>query len=327
MSQSILRLACYLAVVCGGSLRPIALLFAALFLMPMTTSSLKRWLDDIGSHVPPPEQMRQQLLALIPVTEGHSDGDYPLGTDHGAMVGKAEHDRMLRTQEAAAEHGDDAQQLLQRWKDRGLQVTAACSADAPSFTAAINAVFPHARLQADHCHTVKHIWGHLQKARLSSRRHIKAKGEEKTDDRVIEQATTLWKLRWSLLKKPGHVSGEAKQAIAALASEDTGFGHSLRTIIRPLVPSFDQTPSAAQAKLGRKQLSQDIHALDDAHLDKIRHFLDDHWEQAWRYLRTKGRGTPRRGANSESGMRLLRRLENNHDGIRSAATRQPYLQI
>ena len=38
-------------------------------------------------------------------------------------------------------------------------------------------------------------------------------------------------------------------------------------------------------------------------------------------------GTHRRRSNSESGMRLLRRLEKNHDGIRSAATRQHYIQI
>jgi len=38
-------------------------------------------------------------------------------------------------------------------------------------------------------------------------------------------------------------------------------------------------------------------------------------------------GKHRRGSNSESGMRLLRRLEKNYDGIRSAATRQHYLQI
>src|SRR5262249_55563237 len=41
----------------------------------------------------------------------------------------------------------------------------------------------------------------------------------------------------------------------------------------------------------------------------------------------KGMGKHRRGSNSESGMRLLRRLEKNHDGIRSAATRQHYIQI
>jgi hypothetical protein len=43
MSHSVIRLACYLAVVCGVSLRHIALLFAVLFLIPITKSSIKRW--------------------------------------------------------------------------------------------------------------------------------------------------------------------------------------------------------------------------------------------------------------------------------------------
>src|SRR5437870_6809328 len=50
-------------------------------------------------------------------------------------------------------------------------------------------------------------------------------------------------------------------------------------------------------------------------------------EHPLRYLRKKGMGKHRRGSNSESGMRLLRRLEKNHDGVRSAATRQHDIQI
>ena len=50
MSHSIIGLSCYLAVVCGVSLRHIALLFSALFLISITKSSIKRWIDDIGSH-------------------------------------------------------------------------------------------------------------------------------------------------------------------------------------------------------------------------------------------------------------------------------------
>src|SRR5712664_235327 len=63
------------------------------------------------------------------------------------------------------------------------------------------------------------------------------------------------------------------------------------------------------------------------HLEKIPEFFDDHWDQALRYLRQKGMGKHRRGSNSASGMRLLRRFEKNHDGIRSAATRQHYIQL
>jgi Transposase len=327
MSHSAIRLACYLAVVCGVSLRHIALLFSALCLIPIPKSSIKRWIDAIGSNLPTPEQMLRQLLALAPVAECHIDGYYPLGTDHCVMVVKDEHDRILMTHEAASENGDDAKQFLQQLKDLGLHVTAAFSDYSQSFTEAIKAVYPQVRFQADHFHTVKNIWGHLKKSLLSYRRHIKADGEANNDAQFMERAKTLWKLRWSLLKKPANLSGEEKQAIAELEREDAGFVHSFRHIIRQLVNIFDHTHSETQARIRLKQLRQDIHALEDRNLEKILTFFDDHWEQAFRYLRKKGMGKHRRGSNSESGMRLLRRLEKNHDGIRSATTRQHYIQI
>jgi hypothetical protein len=327
MSHSVIRLACYLAVVCGVSLRHIALLFSVLFLIPITKSSIKRWIDDIGSNLPTPEEMLRHLVALTPVTECHIDGYYPLGTDHCVMVVKDEHDRILMTHEAASENGDDARQFLQRLKDRGLKVTAAFSDYSQSFTEAIKSVYPHARFQADHFHTVKNIWGHLKKSLLSYRRNIKADGEANNDAQFMERAKTLWKLRWSLLKKPANLSLEEKQALAALEREDAGFVQSFRHIIRQLVNIFDHTHSEAQARIRLKQLRQDINALEDRNLEKILTFFDDHWEQAFRYLRKKGMGKHRRGSNSESGMRLLRRLEKNHDGIRSATTRQHYIQI
>jgi len=327
MSHSIIRLSCSLAVVCGVSLRHIALLFSALFLIPMTTSSIKRWMDDIGSHVPPPEEMLRQWLAITPATACHSDGYYPLGTDHGVMVVKDEHDRILMTHEAESEHGEDAKQCLKQLKALGLNVTAAFSDDSHRCTEAIKAVSPQARFQADHFHTVKNIWGHLKKSLLSYRRQIKSRGEEKQDEAGMALAKKLWTWRWSLLKKPSNVSVEDKHTIAELESEDAGFVHSFRNIIRQLVHIFDHAHSEAQAKLRLQQLRQDIQALEDSHLDKIPQFFDDHWDQALRYLRKKGMGKHRRGSNSESGMRLLRRLEKNHDGIRSAETRQHYIQI
>src|SRR5262247_973569 len=114
---------------------------------------------------------------------------------------------------------------------------------------------------------------------------------------------------------------------AVVESTDEGFVHRFRSIIRQLVNIFDHAHSEAQAKLRLQQLRKDIHAMEDQHLEKIHRFFDAHWDQALRYLRKKGMGKHRRGSNSESGMRLLRRLEKNHDGIRSAATRQHYIQI
>ena len=157
MSHSIIRLSCSLAVVCGVSLRHIALIFSSRFLRPMTKSSSKRWIDDIGSNLPMEEEMLQPLLALKPVTECHRDGDYPMGTDHGVMVVKEEHDRILMTHEVESEHGDDAQKFLKKLQDLGLHVTSAFSDYSESFIGAIKSVFPHARLQADHFHTAKNI--------------------------------------------------------------------------------------------------------------------------------------------------------------------------
>jgi hypothetical protein len=103
--------------------------------------------------------------------------------------------------------------------------------------------------------------------------------------------------------------------------------HRFRKLIRQLVKICDHAHGETPAKLRLPQLRQDIPVLEDRHLAKIPQFLDDHWDQALRYLRKKGMGKHRRGSNAESGMRLLRRLEQNHDGIRSAATRQYYMQI
>jgi hypothetical protein len=327
MSPSVIRLACYLAVVCGGSLRHLALLFAVRFLMPMTQSSMQRGIDDIGGHVPPPEERLRPLLARAPATECPIAGDYPLGTDACRRGLQDEPDRLLITHEAASEKGEDARQVLQRCKDLGLPGTAACADDSPSFTEAIKVVYPHARLQADHFPTVKTSWGHLKKSRLSYRRQIKASGAEPKAEPLLAFATPLGKLRWSLLKKPGNVSVEETQALAELEGEDAGLVQSCRPIIRQLVHIFDHTHREAQAKLRLHQLRQDRQVLADRHLDKMPRFFDAHWEQALRELRKKGMGTHRRGAHSASGMRLLRRLEKNHDGVRSAATRQPYIQI
>jgi transposase-like protein len=76
-----------------------------------------------------------------------------------------------------SENGAAAQQFLQKLTDHGLHVTAAFADYSQSFIAAIKAVYPQARFQADHVHTVKNIWGHLKKALFSSRRQIKTSGE------------------------------------------------------------------------------------------------------------------------------------------------------
>jgi hypothetical protein len=185
LRHSVIRLACSLAVVGGVSLRHMALRFSVLVLIPIPKASIKRWIDDIGAQWPTPAEMLRQRLALTPVTACPMDGDYPWGTDHGVMVVQDEQDRLLMTQAAASEPGEEARQLLQQGKDHGLKGTAAFSDAAQSCTEAIKAVLPHARCQADHCQTVKKSWGYLKTSLLSYRRKSKASGEAQQNEACL----------------------------------------------------------------------------------------------------------------------------------------------
>jgi hypothetical protein len=120
------------------------------------------------------------------------------------MVVQDEHDRRLLTQEAGSEHGAEARKFLQQLPDHGLHVPAAFADYSHRCTEAITAVYPQARWPADHFQTVKNIWGHRKKARLSSRRKSMASGEAKNDQDCLDLAKTLWQWRWSRLKKPTH---------------------------------------------------------------------------------------------------------------------------
>ena len=73
------------------------------------------------------------------------------------MVGQDEPERLLRMPEATSEKGAEARQFLQRGQELGRQGTAAVAAASHSSPAAIHAVSPQARLQADQGQTVTRI--------------------------------------------------------------------------------------------------------------------------------------------------------------------------
>ena len=326
-SHRVLRWAGSLAVVCGVRLRHRALLFSALCLLPMTPSSRQRWMAAKGAPWPRPAARLRPRRALAPATACPLDGSSPVGPDPGGLGGQEEPARLLRTQEAASEQGEEARPCLPHVTDRGLPGTAACSADAHRFPDALNAGLPQARWPAAQVQTVTPRWGHRHTARLSSRRQVKASGTDTNAAPRMAVANQRGKWRGSLLKTPAQRSGEAKPAMAARAREEAGCVHRFRSRIRPRVPRCDSAHSAAQAQRPRHPRRQESNAVDDAHRHKMLPFFDAPWDQALRYRRKKGRGKHRRGSNAESGRRLRRRREKNHDGIRSAATRQHSRQL
>lgn len=330
VSKSIVRLGSYLAVNCGVSLRNIAVIFTVLFLVTVTKSSIKRWIDEIGKNLPSEEYLLKKLIEIKKPTECHIDGYYPMGTNNCVMVIKDEHDRILMTHEADTESKDEAIKFLQKAKSYGLNIVSAFSDYSKSFTEAIKEVFPTANFQADHFHTIKNIWKHLKKAYLDFRQNIKGKNEgcnsEKKQQKIEELAQALWDLRWIILKKPSNLTNKEKAKIRDLESIDKdGFVKKFRSIIGNIVSLFDKSKSEISAKTKLVRLRKKIMETDNKHYCKIIKFLEDHWDEAIQYLKNKS--IEKRASNSESGMRFLRRLEKNHDGIRSEISRKNYIKI
>lgn len=327
VTKNVIRLACFLAVVCGVTLRNISAIFTVLFQIPVSKSSVKRWIDEIGSSLPSEEEILKQLVELKKPGQCHIDGYYPMGTGNCVMVIKDEFGRILITHEVESENGDDARKFLQKLKDAGIIIVSAFSDYSESYVGAIRDVFPDAKFQADHFHTAKNIWKHLKKCLLEYRRKLKADGQENQDKEMLEIASELWKLRWTLLKKPSSLSEEEREKIKALEKRDSGFVSKFRSVISQIVNIFDRSNTEIQAEVKLRNLKNQIERLENGYLNKIVKFFSDHWNEAMQYLRKKGLAKYPRSSNSESGMRVLRRLEKNHDGIRSAETRKHYVKI
>jgi len=136
----------------------------------------------------------------------------------------------------------------------------------------------------------------------------------------------LWDDRWIFLKKPCNLTDEEALRIKEIEAIDIdGFIKGFRSIIKNLVSIFDKSKTEGSAKAKLKRLRKRPEVQGNKHYAKIIKFFDDHWTEALQYLRTDG--TKKRASNSESGMRLLRHLEKNHDGIRSEVTRKNYIKI
>jgi len=323
MSMNVLRLSCFSGVICGVSLRNIADIFSFLSEIPITESSVKRRTDEIGGNLPSEEEILKKLTEIKMPDQCHTDSYYPSGTDNCVTEIKDESDRILITRETDSENAREAEKFLGKLKDAGIQISSAFSDYSESFMKAIKEVYPDVKFQADHFHTVKTVRRHLKKALLTYRKNLK----ETDDTELSEIASKLWELRWSLLKKPSNPGEEERKETEKLEKRDSGFITEFRTVICHIVNISDCSDTEVQAEIKLKNLKRQIGPIGNKYLNKISRFFDDHRQEAMQFLRKRGSAKYGRSSDSESGMRILRRMEKNHDGIRSEVTRKNYIRI
>jgi len=330
VSKSAIRLSCYLAVNCGVTLRNIANIFREIFLIPISKSSIKRWIDDIGENLPKEEEILKEMIRIKEPKECHIDGYFPKGTKNCVMVIKDEFDRILITYETNSENKEDAKKFLEKIKCMGVNVITAFSDYSKSYTQSIKEVFPNVKFQADHFHTIKNIWKHLKRAYLEYRKEIKSrikKANTKEENNKLEELSKkLWELRWIVLKKPCNLDKEEIKQLKDLEKSEN-FIKRFRWTLRNIVNLFDKSEDEKTAKAKLNKIRNNNKESKNKHFIKIVKFINEHWDEALQYLKDEDTDNAKRSSNSESGMRLLRRLEKNHDGIRSEKTRKYYIKI
>jgi transposase-like protein len=93
-----------------------------------------------------------------PITAGHLDELFPLGTDACVLVMKDEHGRLLTAQEVAKRDEEHVKPFLTRLQKLGLPFTIFYIDHWQAYFNAIGAVYPQAAIQYDYFHILQNIW-------------------------------------------------------------------------------------------------------------------------------------------------------------------------
>lgn len=329
VSQVAMRAGVFLSIIAGIGCRRAAWLLGVLFQVMVSKSAIDRWIDDVAEGLPSADVILQELNRKKPVTEGHFDGYFPRGRKGKCvLVLKDEHGRILATEEVKAEEEAQIKPFLERMKRLGLRIKSFYIDHNPALKNAIQAVYPEALIQYDYFHIVQNIWKKLWKYALSHRRDVQARSQEVTTpwyrDKLEALAKTLWKKRYLLFKADERMSPEEKQQLVEIMEVDPKVG-KLRTFMKGVWHIFRDSRDEQEARQALEALKKvKIEPLAQGHLQKVFSFLEEHFEQMTTYLKHE---EVHRNSLAESGMRMLRRLEVEHDGFRTPKGRENCLRI
>jgi hypothetical protein len=329
VSEVLLRAAVLLVVVAGVGTRRAAWLLHALFHVQVSKSAVQRWGEEVANSLPSADEMLKALDQQQPITEAHFDELFPRGSAACVLVLKDEHGRLLATHEVDKRDEQTVVPLLERIKGLGLELRAFYIDGCTAYYNAIRSVFGQSVvIQYDYFHILQNVWRHLWKWAVARRRQIKACSEQVATPwykkRLEGLAKSLWEHRYLLFKAEGRMSEEEKQRLTDMVVADQHVG-KLRAFLGGVWHIFEDSTDeqeAREALLALKQLPVDKQRPEQFH--KVIRFLEEHFQWMTAYLRHKG---VKRNSLAESGMRVLRRLEVEHDGFRSEKGRNNCLRI
>jgi Transposase len=329
VSEVLMRAAVLLVVVAGVGYRRAAWLLMQLFHVETSKSALCRWVEEVAESLPSSDEMVVALNKKQPTTEAHFDELFPRGSSRCVLVLKDEHGRILATEEVDKRDEETVKPFLKRMKALGLELKAFYIDGCRAYYNAIRSVFgPSVVIQYDYFHILQNAWRHLWKWSVARRSRLKSNSQHSTTPwykkKLETLAKSLWENRYVLFKAEERMSDEEKQRLTEIVEADQQVGR-LRAFLGGVWRIFEVSQDEQEAREALAALKQ--MPTDRKHPEpfrKVIKFLDEHFEWMTAYLRHAG---IKRNSLAESGMRVLRRLEVEHDGFRSEKGRSNCLRI
>jgi transposase-like protein len=327
VSDVVLRLGVFLCVIAGLGTRQTSWLLRILFQVTVSKSALDRWIDEVADSLPSADEIVKLLHREKPITQGHFDEIFPLGTNSCVLVLKDEHGRLVAAQEVKQRDEEHITPFLQRLRRLGLDLTTFYIDHCQAYVNAIGTVYPQAHIQFDYFHILQNIWRKVWGEFRAHRRDLKARSEAAETKwyaaKLKRLAAELWKQRYIFFTADEHLSAEEKKIMQQVLRTQPELSF-LRGFLKKVWAIFEGPTTEAQAKIKLAELKRYAAFHEDDGYSKSISFLDDHFKNMTTFLRVPG---VQRNSLAESGMRVLRRLERNHDGLRSDQGWQNALKI
>ena len=327
VSDVALRLGVFLCIIAGLGTRKASWLMSVLFQLTVSKSALDRWVEEVADNLPSEDEMVKLLHQQKPITQGHLDELFPRGTDACVLVLKDEHGRLLAAEEVAQRDEEHVKPFLERFQRLGLQFTSFYIDHWQAYFNAIGAVYPPAEIQYDYFHILQNLWRKVWGEFRCHRRDLKARGEAVETTwyarKLKKMATHLWKNRYLFFTAEENLSATEKETMQAVLTQQPEMSY-LRGFLQKVRDIFDGPTTEAEAQEKFAELKKYAAYQEDNGYTKSISFLAEHFPNMTTFLRVPG---VQRNSLAESGMRVLRRLESNHDGFRSDKGRRNALKI
>ncbi len=301
----------------GVGLEAVSALLLMIGNVEVSKSALDRWMREMADGAPTREEIVKSLNREKPITEGHLDEIYLRGQDGFAVSIRDEHGRTVVVEKLERKEARFVKAWLQKLELWGLRFRAFYIDDCKAFRQAIAEACPEAKVQIDYFHVLQNATRKLWKRLVGVRRDMKESAQVAWTGSYVRKVTrlaaSLWENRGLLFKAEERLSDSERATLTAILSGDRRVSLVRRFYVR-FRDVFRESRSEREARIRLGMLRHDFDARRGKVFQRILDGIEEMGEEVFTYLRCR---KVQRNSTAETGMRLLRRLENGHDGFRT----------